>query len=507
MFIRRKENASGSISVYILEKQNGKQVLIKSMGAAITESGITELVSLARKEIERLTRQKDIEFGYEQDEHHISFLRESIQSVRTVGSELVLVKLFNEIGFNQIPDKLLRHLVISRLLYPGSKLRTIEYLSRHYQEHYTASSVYRYLDHIYQGYKEQLQLISYQHTLKLFNGVLSAVFYDVSTLYFEASREDELRKLGFSKDGKPHCPQIVLGLLVTIAGYPLAFEMFEGNKYEGDTLIPVLEHFKKRYDPGKLIVVADAGLMSKNNINQLLNHGYEFILGARIKSETKELKSQILSEKWGNNTIHEFEKDELTKLIVSYSEKRAKKDAHNRKNGIKRLEKRIRSGKLTKDSINNRGYNKFLKIEGDATISLDLDKIHIDSKWDGLKGYITNSNLRPHEVIEQYRQLWQIEKAFRISKTDLKVRPIYHRKASRIESHLLISFCSYKLYKELERQLIEKKTGLSPEKALDILKSIYGVKTVMPVSNKAVEIIMAKTKEQKDLLSAFNIDL
>jgi len=505
MYIRRKKNTSGSTSVYILEKQNGKQVLIKSMGVAHSESGIAQLESSARKELERLTRQVIIDFNYDQDEQHIRFVRDSIHSIRIIGTELVLVKIFNEIGFDQIPDRLLRHLVISRLVYPGSKLRTIEYLSRHYQEHYTTSLVYRYPDKLNKGYKEQLQQISYEHTLKLFNGVLSAVFYDVSTLYFEASREDELRKLGFSKDGKPHCPQIVLGLLVTTGGYPLAFEVFEGNKYEGDTLIPVLEHFKKRYNPGKLVVVADAGLLSNNNIDQLLNYEYEFILGARIKIETNELKSQILSKRWGKSTIHQFEKDELTKLIVSHSEKRSKKDAHNRNNGIKRLEKRIKSGRLTKNNINNRGYNKFLKIEGDATISLDLTKIYNDSKWDGLKGYVTNSSLNPQEIIDQYRQLWQIEKAFRISKTDLKVRPIYHRKASRIESHLLISFCSYKVYKELERQLKEKQTGLSPEKALDILKSIYGVKTILPVSNKPVEIIMAKTQEQMALLSEFNL--
>ncbi len=147
-----------------------------------------------------------------------------------------------------------------------------------------------------------------------------------------------------------------------------------------------------------------------------------------------------------------------------------------------------------------------MKIEGNATISLDLEKITSDSKWDGLKGYITNASLNPQEVIDQYRQLWQIEKAFRISKTDLKVRPIYHRKASRIETHLLIAFCSYKLYKEFERQLVEKHTGLTPEKALDILKSIYGIKTILPVSNRTVEIVMANTKEQKELLSAFNIN-
>lgn len=505
MFIRRKKNTSGSTSVYILEKRDGKQKLVKSMGSATSESDIARLEDIARQEIAKLTRQQTIDFEYEQDSNHVDFIRHSIRSIRVVGPELVLVNIFNEIGFNQIPEKLFRDLVIARLVYPGSKYRTVEYLSRHYQEHYAISTVYRYLDKLHSGYKDQLQLISYKHTLQLFHGELSAVFYDVSTLYFEASREDEIRRLGFSKDGKPHKPQIVLGLLVTTGGYPLAYEMFEGNKYEGDTLIPVVEHFRKKYKPGKLVVVADAGLLSATNIDKLLEFEYEFILGARIKTATEKLKSQILLMEWDKDSVHEFEKDKQTRLVVGYSEKRAKKDAQNRDNGVKRLEKRIRSGKLTKENINNRGYNKFLKIEGEAKITLDKEKVHQDRRWDGLKGYITNSTLPPKQIIEQYKQLWHIEKAFRISKTDLKVRPVYHRKANRIESHLLIAFSSYKLYKEFERQLKERRTGLSPEKALDILKSIYGVRTIMPVSKKSVEIIMAETSEQKELLKALNI--
>ena len=506
MYIRRKPNKSGSTSVYILKKENGKQVLVKSMGVAIAESDIVKLEASARKEIENISKQQVLEFEYDQDKQHANFLSESINSIRIVGTELVLIKLFNEIGFNQISDQLFRHLVIYRIVYPGSKLRTIEYLSRHYQEHYSASSVYRYMDKLNKNYKKKVQQISFKHTLKLFKGVLSVVFYDVSTLYFEASREDELRKIGFSKDGKSQSPQIVLGLLVSTNGYPLAFEMFEGNKYEGETLIPVLEAFKKTYSIEKLVVIADAGLLSVRNICQLKKYEYEFILGARIKNETKQLKELILSKQWTDNIRYEFEKNESTRLIVSYSEKRAEKDRNNREKGIKRLEKRIKSGKLTKENINNRGYNKFLKIVGEATISLDLSKEEIDKQWDGLKGYITNSALSSNEVINQYRQLWQIEKAFRISKTDLKVRPIYHRKAERIQTHLIISFCSYKLYKELERQLKEKRTGLSPDKAIDILKSIYGIQTILPISNKPMEIILAKSDEQKEILTAFNVN-
>jgi len=255
-----------------------------------------------------------------------------------------------------------------------------------------------------------------------------------------------------------------------------------------------------------LIVIADAGLMSNSNIKQLKENNYNFIIGARIKNESLEIKKKILSYNWGAKIkVKKIDLDEQTRLIVSYSQKRAKKDANNRDKGIERLKFKIKSGKLSKANINNRGYNKFLKIEGQALIKLDLSKQDEDKKWDGLKGYVTNTDLSTSEIIENYKELWQIEKAFRMSKTDLKVRPIYHRKAKRIESHLIISFCSYKVYKELERLLKVKNLDYSPEKAIDILKSIYAMQTILPVSKKNAEIIMAKNFEQKEILDAFDI--
>lgn len=129
------------------------------------------------------------------------------------------------------------------------------------------------------------------------------------------------------------------------------------------------------------------------------------------------------------------------------------KDAANRKRGLEKLEKNITKGKLTKQHINYRGYNKYLKLEGDVNISIDKEKYKADARWDGLKGYATNTLLTQEEIIENYNHLWQIEKAFRISKTDLRIRPIFHRLKGRIEAHICIAFCSYKIYKELERQL------------------------------------------------------
>ena len=141
------------------------------------------------------------------------------------------------------------------------------------------------------------------------------------------------------------------------------------------------------------------------------------------------------------------------RLIVSYSDQRAKKDRHNRKRGLPRLRKQIGSGRMTKEQLNNRGYNKFLKLTGEVTVEIDEGKIAQAARWDGLKGYMTNTDLPPAEIIENYGHLWQIERAFRISKTDLRIRPMYHRRRRRIEAHVLVAFVAYTIYKELERRL------------------------------------------------------
>jgi len=200
-------------------------------------------------------------------------------------------------------------------------------------------------------------------------------------------------------------------------------------------------------------------------------------------------------------------KDKNTALIIHYSYKRAKKDLFNRERGLKRLEKQIASGKLTKSNINRRGYNKYLKIEGEMSISIDQEKFNEDGKWDGLKGYQTNDlSLSKEDVVENYRQLWKIEKAFRISKHDLKIRPIYHRVQRRIEAHICLCFAAYKVYKELERQLYEKKANLSAEKAIDIAKTIYNIKARVIGSNQTIEKTIINNDEQKYLINLFNLN-
>jgi transposase len=269
-------------------------------------------------------------------------------------------------------------LVISRIAFPLSKLKTVDYLLRYQGISVTPSSIYSFLDKLNSNLKYQVDQISFEHTKKLLNNKLSVVFYDMTTLYFESSDEDDLRKTGFSKGGKHQNPQIFLGLLVGLGGYVIGYEIFEGNIYEGHTLIPVLEKLSKKFNLSKPIVVADAGLLSTENLIQLKKNGYKYILGARIKNESFSIKKQILGAKLKDGEHKIIVKTPGQRLIISHSDKRAKKDAHNRKRGLSRLEKRIASGKLTKSSINNKGYNKYLKLEGEIDITIDYERFKSD---------------------------------------------------------------------------------------------------------------------------------
>ncbi|MDI6766221.1 MAG: transposase [Bacteroidota bacterium] len=293
--------------------------------------------------------------------------------------------------------------------------------------------------------------------------------------------------------------------MVSTAGYPLAYELFEGSKFEGHTMIPVIEAFKEKYQLEKLIVVADAGLMSAKNIKSLCEKNYEFILGARIKNETEQIKQTILSLKLNDEESNSIDKNDGQRLIVSYSTQRAKNDAYNRKRGLQKLEKALASRKLTKKHINNKGYNKYLKLDGEIRISIDYDKFQEDGKWDGLKGYLTNTGLTSKEVIENYKQLWFIEKTFRISKSDLRIRPIYHYRRKRIEAHVCIAFAACKLYKELERQLYKMEAKISPEEAINILKTIFSITITTPYSHTKHTRLLLKNREQIDLLKLFNV--
>lgn len=501
MFVRRiKNRANGKTYVQIVDKSSGKYRVLKNMGNSSVAAQIDVLVKKGQLWIQQKSGLQQIDFTDHKSK--IESYLNGINQLQLIGLELLLGKMFDNIGFNKIGDPIFRHLIIYRLCYPRSKLKTTEYLYRYQQLDWSEDQVYRYLDKLYHSQKESVQQISYEHTLKILDSDISIVFYDVTTVYFEIDQQDELRKTGFSKDGKHQCPQIVLGLLVSKGGYPLAYDIFEGNKFEGHTMLPIIESFKEKYKLPKLVIIADSGLLSSANVEELMNKDYEFILGARIKSESQKIKDKILSLELSPGQSAIIKKGTLN-LIVTYSDDRAKKDRYNREKGLRKLEKQIRTGRLTKSQINNRGYNKYLKMDGEIKLTIDKEKYLQDAQWDGLKGYLTNAQLSKDQVIENYRQLWHIEKAFRVAKSELKIRPVYHRLQRRIEAHICIAFVAYKVYKELERQLKEKQSDLSPEKAIEIAENIYELSIKVPDSNENIKRLLLLTEEQNYLAKLF----
>jgi len=504
MFVRRKPNASGSTSIQVIHKINGRYKLIKTIGCATTQQEIEKLENLARQEIERIAGQPKL-FPSESDalaEQMFSSL--SNASIRTLGPEIIFGKIYDSVGFNQINQELFRHLVIARLSFPLSKLKTIEYLYRYQGTMLDIDTIYRFLDKLNDKLKPQVEQIAFAHTLKALQGNISIVFYDMTTLYFEASDEDDLRKTGFSKDGKHQNPQIYIGLLVGLGGYAIGYDIFEGNIYEGHTLIPFIEKISLKFNLNKPIIVADAGLLSNDNIKALESKQYEYIIGARLKNESEKIKKQILKTKFIDGTLISFEKQSPTRLIVNYSTNRATKDAYNRKRGLTRLEKQIKAGKLNKSSINNKGYNKYLKLTGEVSIEIDYQKYNNDNVWDGLKGYTTNTKLEDKQVLDNYKNLWHIEKAFRMSKTDLRIRPIYHRLRNRIEAHICISFTAYCLYKELERVLYAERSSLSLKKAAELTHNMYQITYTLPDSKHTRARLLNMDEEQAELYQIIN---
>ena len=499
MFIRKNKNRNNSISVQVISKKGGKYKVEKTLGTGKTEQQIEFLYQQARQYIHE--QQGTINLFINRDDALIESYLRIIQNaqVQVIGPELIFGKIYDAIGFGKIEEELFRHLVITRLCHPGSKLKTIDYLYRFMGINKSVDEIYRFLDKLSKGLKEQIEQIAFSHTRRIVGKDIGVVFYDMTTLYFESSDEDDLRKTGFSKEGKHQNPQIYLGLLVSAGGYPIGYDIFEGNIFEGHTLIPVLEKFEKKFDLNRPVVIADAGLLTKTNIQLLQQKRYKYIIGGRIKNETEKIKQKILKEKWVDTHTVSIKKDGNARIVVSYSAKRAQKNAYNRNRGLKRLERNLKAGKLSKANINNKGYNKYLKLIGELTVEIDYKKFEADKAWDGLKGYMTNTKLKSKQIIENYNQLWQIEKAFRISKTDLRIRPIYHRLKNRIDGHICIAFSAYTVYKELERILKTENSKISLKRAAELTHNIYQLNVVLPESKHLKSIILNMDDEQTEL--------
>jgi transposase len=273
----------------------------------------------------------------------------------------------------------------------------------------------------------------------------SLVFYDVITLYFESFKSDELRKPGFSKDSKSNQPQIVIGLVVNNMGFPVAYEVFEGNKFEGHTIIPVIQAFKEKHGAKTLTVVADAAMISFDNVQSLKTNGLKYIAGARIGGLPSKLIKDLSERLQGKDGVTTRVKTPHGDMVCGFSAKRYAKDKREMEKQIKKAE-----GLLQKPSGMKR--TKFVKSDNKARYELNAKLIEKTGLLLGLKGYYTNldKEVSNRAIVDHYHNLWHVEQAFRVAKNDLQTRPIFHFKQNAIRVHILICFMALAISKYME---------------------------------------------------------
>ena len=394
--------------------------------------------------------------------------------------------LFDELGYgniiknparNKTSIEIFKHIVMARIANPVSKKASVNMLDEDFGIRLNLDKVYQMMDKLDDTAITQLNRQSYENTRRLFNEKIDIIFFDCTTLYFESFDEDELKENGYSKDLKFGQPQVLFALMVTTEGLPVGYEIFKGSTYEGHTLIPQIKEFKKKYDIDKIVFVADAGMMNTDNLNALESENMDYIVGCRLKGLPKTVKDKIIDHSTFTDINEDYKIGKFehngNKVIVSYSAKRARKDAYDRQKNIEKVKKMISKQTNPKAYLSNFGYKKYLAITQGSKIEINESKIELDAKWDGLHGVITNvSRLSNQDILTHYNNLWHVENAFRITKHDLKVCPIYHWSPKRVKAHLAISFTAYSLVKYLEYRVKLQYISLSPEKIRQALISV-----------------------------------
>ena len=386
-----------------------------------------------------------------------------IRQVQSVSQLLydTLDQVYKQLGFSQFQDDTFAALCVARLVEPTSKLDSLRVLADLGINGFSNTSVHRCLKRVIaNNYRDKLAKLCFDHASK--GAGITLVLYDVTTLYFEVQKEDEYRIPGMSKERRLE-PQIIVGLLVDQKGFPLELHSFEGNKAETKTILPVIEAFKERHGILGLTVVADAGMLSANNLEALNAAGYTYIVGSRMNKIPYDIaKYQKNKELSDNQIITSTTAEPGQRIIYQYRSKRAALDQRN-------IEKQIEKARKIVDGIVTAKKAKFLST---TTKNKQLNLTLIDKAMAlvGIKGYVTNlpakevSNLR---VIAYYHELWHVEQSFRMSKSDLKARPIFHRKRDAIEAHLTVVMAALAIQRR-----IESTTGLSLKRIVAVLKPI-----------------------------------
>lgn len=510
MFVRIKTTPnSPRKSVQICESHRigdkVRQKIVRYVGIALDDQELEALKTLANQILLKLeeegSRMKSL-FAPEEfaTEHRSTLFQQSprakptekvklsdlVEKTRIItGIQDVYGSLFDELGFSKtLPtteaNQILKATVMARVANPSSKKKTAAFLERDFGMSIPLHKFYKMMDELYPKISD-MKRKSFSATQGLFKEKLDIVFFDVTTLYFESVDDDDLRKFGYSKDQKYHTTQVVLALATTSEGLPVSYELFPGNTAEVNTILRCLKEWKKSFEIGKVIFVADRAMMSEANLKLLSEEGHEYIIAAKIRSMKADIKTQVkkeegytthtLSEDSGLFWVKDQKLNDEQRLISNYNTKRARKDAKDRERILQKLNALLGQDKKPSKLVSNSGYKKFTTSTG-GVATIDFEKVDRDAEWDGIHGVITNSRASATEILKAYRRLWVIEDSFRVTKHDIATRPIFHFSPERVQAHIAICFITFTLIRHAQYRIKLQAHPMSAEKIRNELLSV-----------------------------------
>lgn len=470
MFIRKKKNAGGTTSIMLVtsKRKSGKKHsnlhLLKNFGASNDETELNKLIQTAEEYKKHLIsaspKTSVLKIISPRDIQHCFSMNIGFSDIYGKFFD----NIFSSLKLKSHELKKLRDLIVMRIASPASKRKTAM-ISRDYGMECNVDCIYKLMDELTENTINQAKKIIYNHSIELLKEqkeTIDVMFYDLTTVYFETNSDDALRNFGFSKDGKCQHVQIMLAVIVTKHGLPIDYQEFPGNCYEGHTLIPVIEKIKARYNIDQTVLVADAALMNTINLSALTEKKINYVIAARVKNMKKNIKENILDQA-GYQTISSTKEDSILSkkikletgtLIAFHSSKRARKDAYEREKALDKIQQYLNS--TAKSQLTSRLKKSYVKVSKGAKLEIDLDKLNQEKLFDGFFGIQTNlESINAKEILNTYRGLWQVEQTFRIAKSNLEIRPVFHYNTDRIRAHFLICYMSLALIRYVEFELIK----------------------------------------------------
>ena len=491
MRIRIVPLKSGKHTIQAVSKKLGKLTVHKHLGTFANDAEKQELLEKAREYIKSQTGQEDLFAPPE----HLQLKNVIITQSQPLFLYRLLCRIYSHLGFDRCSDSLIRDLIVARIYQPSSKRETKEVLSDLFGIEYSLVTIYRHLKKaIDKNLKDQFQTALINFAKTGLNDSLRLVFYDVTTLAFDSQLRAGLKDFGFSKDHRFTDVQIIVGLVVNRDGFPLYFDVFNGKTFEGNTFPSVIKKIKDLLKSPDLVVIADAAMISRINIEELDKRNIGFIVGARLANMPVKLQEQIsrdiLSQDLKTTTVNYLNH----RLICQYRSQRAAKDRSDREKQITKAEIVI-----SFPSQIARRFRFVKTVNGRYAVNKVL--VEKAKRLEGIKGYLTNTSLDETIVIDRYHDLWKIEKAFRLTKTDLEARPVFLRLDETITCHLIVVFAALAICR-----FLEIKTNMSIQKILKIAQKVLTHQAFnSQTGEKALietTILKEELKQKTDLLNS-----